>query len=434
MLFLALSACVDPGETGTGDTSSADTAGDDSSAEPAPTGDSMDDPVPVDDPSGATPMADVLDPAGDVDWYSVELAEGDFLQVQTVTVEGEPADPDFDCDGLTDTNPTDPVALVYDPEGNEVVAIDSWAGFSCGADGIGLVRADRGGTWTVAVTDWNSWADGGGFFGNDPVGGPEYSYRLYVTVRTAGDGGGSVGTSGELATLAEAGEVDEWTVEVTERAWISLFHAPNTNADYDDLVFALVDASGTQVAHADEDAFYGIYGGLSMRYPADPGRYTLQVHDEDGVAAPEDWYWLWQWTNTEQATNAEAEPNDELASATVLTTRSGTGEYAGEYVVATFDGVVSDGDVDHFSLEVTDGQYLYLVLYTGEVGSALDGELTLYDVDGVTVLATAEDDPLTLDAERIRADGVATLAIGGTGAGGGYYMAYLERWDSRRPW
>lgn len=434
MLLLAHSACVDPRETGADDTSPAD-AGQDSSADSAPAGDSMDDPIPVDDPSGATPMAEVLDPAGDVDWYSVELAEGDFLQVQTVTVEGEPSDPGFECDGLTDTNPTDPVALVYDPRGIEVVAIDSWAGFTCGPDGIGLVRADRAGTWTIAVTDWNSWEDGGGLFGNDPAGGPEYGYRLYVTVRTAEVGGGQLGTGGELATLAQAGEVDEWTVKVTERAWISLFHAPNTNADVDDLVFELVDESGARVALADDDAFYGIYGGLSMRYPADPGEYTLQVHDGDGVAAAEDWYWLWQWTHVEQAANPESEPNDEFASATMLTTRSGSGEYAGEYVVATFDGVARDGDLDAFSLDVTDGQYLYLVLYTDEVGSALEPELTLYDVDSATVLATAEGDPLALDGERIGADGVATFTIAGTGGSAeGYYLAYLERWDSRRPW
>src|SRR3954466_4281051 len=95
-------------------------AAQDETAVVPPTGDSMDDPIPVDDPTGLVPMRDTFDPVGDEDWFSIELDEGQFLRVQTVTVDGDPHDPDFQCDGTNDTNPADPVVIVYDPDGNEV--------------------------------------------------------------------------------------------------------------------------------------------------------------------------------------------------------------------------------------------------------------------------------------------------------------------------
>jgi hypothetical protein len=390
----------------------------DSAATPAPTGDSREDAVPVDDATGTTPMHDAVDPVGDVDWYAVDLAAGEYLRIQTVSVEGDPAAADFECNGLYDDDPIDAVALVYDPDGAQVAAIDSWSGFACGNDGIGMVRAEQAGTWTVEVTDWGNWEEGGGLFGSDPVGGPDYTYDLYTAIVSPD---AAPTTLGDTPVLTEGDPT--LTVTVTEPAWVSLYHAIGTNADIEDMTLELLDSDGERVAYTDADALYGVYWGLGLLYPAARGTYTLR-------GAGSDWYWLWAEADTASADNPEVEPDDDVASATPFETRSGDGEYAGDYVQAQVSGLITAGDVDTFSVSVEEGQYVYVRLQTGEVGSALSPTMTLFGVDGVTALAS---DAADIDARRMPDTGTVTLSIAG-GDSNGYYLAYLQVWDSRRPW
>ncbi len=164
-LLLILFACDDrkpvPEETGPASTDSADSdsadsdSADSDSGEAAPTGDSIDDPVWPESLSGDMPISDAMDPEGDVDWYAVDLEEGQFLGARAISVEGDPEDPEFDCDGIYDTNPIDLVLEVYDPAGERAAWADDWALQRCGYDPIALVCATEAGTWTVRVLDFH---------------------------------------------------------------------------------------------------------------------------------------------------------------------------------------------------------------------------------------------------------------------------------------
>lgn len=421
MLHLLLLACTSARD----DTS---VAGKDSAA-PAPTGDAVDDAIPL----VGSPISDTIDPAGDADYWSVELEAGQTLEAQTVTVEGDPNDADFLCDGSYDTNPLDTVVLVYDPEGVEVAAADDWWAAECGRDSIAMVRADEAGTWTVAVTDWNNWEEGGVVFGNPAVGGPEYGYTLYTTVGEPEAGGGDLPDTPVAAALDD-GTADAWTVDVPERAWVSFFNPTGSSAPVDELELSLSDTDGAELAWTDSDAFYGTRWGLGLTVPLEPGEYVLSVA-EDGEGGGDAWYWLWTSTDAASAANPEQEPDDDAASATPVGWRDGEGEYEGEYVQAQVDGWVEAGDADVFALDVADGQYLYVSVYAGQVGSLLDAAVSVVDVDGTTVLATADAASPSISGARPSADGVVTLSFSGVDAEAeGYYLAYLELWDSRRPW
>lgn len=444
MLFALLIACApspkdaDHPETGAAADDSADTADSvgvddtDDTVGTAPTGDALSDPVPLEAGAGTVTTSDSVDPEGDVDYWSVNLEEGQFLQVRTLTVAGDPEAQGFDCDGSYDTNPVDTVVEIYDPAGARIAASDDYPMGLCGRDSLALARAESGGTYVLAVTDWNNWSEGGALFGNAPVGGEEFSYTLLTTVTEAEASGGTLGDTPALAALAES---TSWELQISARAWLTLYHPLGTNAGTDDLVFELDDAEGALLATVDSDAFYGSRWALGLVAPVEAGTYTLRVWDEDGVDAPEDWCWIWSETDEEQADNPEIEPDDTADQAVALALRAGDGEYEGDYVQATFDGSISPGDTDLFTAEVQDGQYLYLSVYTAQLGSPLLHQVVLFDVDGSTELATLDVDNPSLSRERPSADGSITLAITGQDdETSGYYLGYLEIWDERRPW
>lgn len=411
-----------PGDSGGG--------GDDSDA--GPSGDTLDDPIPIAQGQGRTKTSDAIDPEGDLDCWSVELEAGELLRVQTSTVGADPEDPGTDCDGTYDTDPLDTVLDVYDPSGERIASSDDYPLGLCGRDSLALIRAETAGTYVIAVTDWNDWDQGGELFGNPPAGGPDYTYDLYTERVTASGDGGALTEEPALALL-EGGTV-RWDLEVDSRAWLTLFHPLGTNADVAGLVYELDDADGQILARADSDAFYGVRWGLGLTAPLEPGNYSLSAWVED-PDAPGAWTWVWSAADAEVADNGEAEPDDDLDAAIPLATRAGDGEYEGEYVQATFDGWIAAGDTDVFSAEVSDGQYLYLTVYVGQVGSTLRDAVALIDVDGETLLASADADSPTISAKRAGGDGSISVAIQGEDAAqSGYYLGYLEIWNARRPW
>jgi len=440
MLLTLLLACsgsvkdhVPPDDSAPSESAAGDSGADDSQdSEAGPSGDTLDDPVPIAEGQGRTKTSAAIDPEGDLDCWSVELEAGELLRVQTSTTGTDPEETGADCDGTYDTNPLDTTLDVYDPAGERIASSDDYPLGICGRDSLALVRAETAGTYVIAVTDWNDWDQGGVLFGNPPTGGPDYQYDLYTWRVTPGEGGGALGDDPALALLS--GGVVSWDLEVESRSWLSLFHPLGTNADVDGLVFELDDADGLTLAKVDADAFYGVRWGLGLTAPLEPGTYSLLAWDED-ADAPGAWTWVWMDGDPDVADNGEVEPDDDPASAVPLTTRAGDGEYEGDYVQATFDGWITPGDTDVFSADVSDGQYLYLTVYVGQVGSTLRDGVALIDVDGETLLGSADADDPTISAQRAGGDGSISVAIQGEDpTQSGYYLGYLEIWNARRPW
>ena len=99
-------------------------------------------------------VAGVINPSGDVDWFAVDAAGGEFFRVSVVTEE---------IDGGLDS-----VVSVYDSAGHRLVWEDEHPGGNVSsADSMVFGYFPEAGTWYIKVEDV------GTFDGGDGVGGPD---------------------------------------------------------------------------------------------------------------------------------------------------------------------------------------------------------------------------------------------------------------------
>jgi len=212
----------------------------------------------------------VLSPAGDRDWYRVQLAEGQGMRVG-MSVTGTP-----DSIG-------DPLLVIYGPDGAELArdddggeGLNSWLEFQASAAGDYYVEA-RG-------------------FTEDAVG-------RYALTLVGGEVGNSFDTADALSATGEprtsmigaAGDVDWFAIELVEgrpyRFYVDGAEGEDTLADP---LFVLYDATGTEVARDDDGGrglnsylyFASATGGpyfaaVSSYHGQSTGRYTIRAVDTD---------------------------------------------------------------------------------------------------------------------------------------------------------
>lgn len=375
---------------------------------PAPTGDSVDDPVPVALVDGdLVSVDDAVDVSGDADFYAVDLVAGDdLLVIVDAGGEGEP----------------DSVVQLYSPDGELVSADDDLPYRIHGTDSGQWLRADRDGTWVVQVLDYTDWTGGS----SDPDATWNYSLELGLnapytdptedagnnTRETAeaqgvypwasdpwstafGDDTGYPFLVGDL----DEGDEDWFPLELDAEGVIEVSTLADTNSAAAPHLELYAD-DGTLLASTDEP-------NLAPRWLAfgyDPGlRYAfseattawLRVTDGATGGGLAHWYglvgypwaitpgWLLHHTVTGDGTQLELAEDAPMQESTVGDVILLTGSFDGEPFQAW--RIAGDGAA---------GRYLSVNLATAADGSALDASLTILDSTGA-VLASAERNPDT---------------------------------------
>jgi hypothetical protein len=343
--------------------------------------------IPADNTTDASLSADgdyregVLSPAGDRDWYRINLAEGQGMRVG-LTGAGTP-----DTIG-------DPMLVLYGPDGAEILrdddggdALNSWFEYSATQAGAYYLEA-RG-------------------FTEDAAG----RYALSVT---AGEIGGSAEMAeyitpngeGRVSTIGTPEDTDWYSVELVEGRPYR-FYVDGMDPDpLADPLLTIYDAQGAQVA-VDDDGGPGVNSYLSFTSPTggsyfagvssfnsgSAGRYQLRVIDTD---VPGHAY------------------TDEIL------------DPAGDDRIGNIE---ISGDIDAYRVELEAG-VRYEIAVNGHGDDPLgDAFLTIADGEGTRV--TSDDDSGSgMDARlRFTPENAGTFLIQASGLGGstGWYQVSIMR-------
>ncbi len=211
----------------------------------------------------------VLAPAGDRDWYRLELAEGQGVRI-SMTATGTP-----DSIG-------DPYLILYGPDGGEVARDDD------GGDGLNAwleYQAATAGTYFIEARGFTE--DAAGRYAINLVGGEiGNSYDTAEPLVANGDA--------RMSFVGAAGDVDWFAIELVEGRPYR-FNLEGLEPDpLADPMLTLYDSTGTQVA-ADDDGGRGLNSYLYFASPTGgtyfaavssfdsegTGRYALRAVDTD---------------------------------------------------------------------------------------------------------------------------------------------------------
>lgn len=212
----------------------------------------------------------VLSPAGDRDWFRIQLADGQSLRMAMVSAEGP------DAVG-------DPYLVLYGPDGAEVArdddggeGLNAWLEYTAPAAGAYYLEArgfspDEAGRYVIGILP--------GEIGDNPDG-AEYLAPNF---------------EGRTSIIGAPGDVDWFTIEMIEgrpyRFWLTGVGDPDPLADP---VLRLYDFQGNEVAIDDDGGiglssyiyFTAVTGGpyfaaVSSYGEEGTGRYFLRVADTD---------------------------------------------------------------------------------------------------------------------------------------------------------
>jgi hypothetical protein len=324
----------------------------------------------------------MLAPAGDRDWYRIDLTQDQGMRISLNS--GEGASP-----------LTDPYLLLYGPDGAEVArdddsgdGLNSWLEYQATAAGAHYLEV-RG-------------------FGEDAQG----SYALALTageIGAAGDMAEYLAPNGEgrVSVIGAAGDADWFGVELVEgRPYRFSLDGVEPGA-LGDPMLRLYDAEGNEVA-ADDDGGTGVNSYLSFVSPTG-GPYFAAVSAYDGVSTGR--YWL-------------------RVSDTDVPGRVDTDE--------TLDGAADDrasrietpGDLDYYRVELEEG-VRYTIEARGHGDTPLaDPFVAIMDANNERV-ASDDDSGPGLDARlNFRATQSGTYFIQASGLGGsvgGYQVSIVRQ-------
>jgi hypothetical protein len=343
--------------------------------------------VPADVNTDASLSADgdyregVLAPAGDRDWYRIELAEGQGVRLALMTMQGLP-------DALPD-----PYITVYGP------------------DGAALVSDDDGGEGLNAWLEFIAPAAGSYFI--EARGFAEDAEGRYALSVTAGEIGGSMegaeylmpGFESRVSTIHAPGDADWYMIEMIEgRPYRFTLNGIETDALGDPLL-TLYDSSNNVVA-SDDDGGAGMNAYLTYASPTGgsyfaavsgygdaTGRYELRVIDTD--------------------VPGNAYTDEEL-------------DAAGDERVSRID---MEGDLDSFRVNLEAGAR-YTIDVRGHGDSPLaDPYLSILNEAGES-LASDDDSGPGLDAQLAftpEVSGVYLIQASGLGGAIGWYQVTVSR-------
>jgi hypothetical protein len=342
--------------------------------------------IPGDANTDATLSADgdyregVLDPAGDRDWYRVNLAEGQGMRVALNTSEigGGLGDPFLTLYG------PDGAQLVSDDDGGD--GLNSWLEFSAATAGAYYLEVrgfseDASGRYAVSITAGEI--------------GSSFEGAEYLTP----------GPEGRISTIGASDDTDWFTVELIEGRTYRFNLDGVDSTPLADPVITLFDSQGTQIAQ-DDDGGLGFNSYLTFASPTGGtyfaavsafdggiGRYSLRVTDTD---VPGHIY-------TDENLDAAA---DERVSR-----------------------IEMEGDLDYFRVEL-EGGVRYQIEAKGHGDHPLaDPMLTIVDSENTTLTSDDDSGPGRDARLSFTPESTGTYFIQASGLGGttGWYQVSIVR-------
>ncbi|MDP2313762.1 MAG: PPC domain-containing protein [Pseudomonadota bacterium] len=335
-----------------------------------------------------------INPAGDVDWYSVTADGGEFVRISVVTAEAE--------GGI------DSVVSVYNSAGKRVVWEDEHpAGNVSTADSMCFGYFPEPGTYYIKVEDTTT------FYESRPVGGPDEDYTLEIaewnsvgvepdSAQDAGLDFGLVSTNTLYSfpvLLDEAGEYD-WAHLDLPAAGAPIYVVALQTGDESELV-----ASVTMRNQAGDDviAIEDPTTAAPAMLPNPEGTsYVIGATDAAGGGGADYWTWLFFVVRDIGSGNTPGqEPDDTLETANVLELTDeepSSGELYSGYRQGRID---TESDADLYAFDATfDDAYVSVYLGAQPYGSLLVPRIEILDASGAvldTVDSSAGVDTDALD-------------------------------------
>ncbi len=343
-------------------------------------------------PEEATPilwgdtLSGVINPDGDIDYYTFEADGGEYLRALTSLVE--------------EIEDYDTVVTIRKANGKTVTSADAYAtGTSVtGEDAVAFGYLDEPGTYTIAVEDIGTASGVSGY------GSPDYGYLL--TLEEWGDVTDEVDAADAPRLNLNLSDERIWysagvLIETPGDAdWIGLAHLQDGDNLYVD---GNEDISGSDLAPLVRlwDATGSILLGEKANVGPDEylfyphlaeGDYVVEVTDAGGDGGAAAWAYAHVIVRPDYdgyAFEEEAEPNPDMGTATPLPVTDYQNGNGDPYQQAQGLGWIdSDGDEDWFVLDETyTSGGLVLCLTSGFYGSTVAPTVAVYDGAG-NVLAT----------------------------------------------
>jgi len=365
-------------------------------------------------PGATSPTDGTIDPAGDVDYYTFQGTEGQWIEIVTSTDD-------------TATTRADTVITLYDSTMTRIAENDdSLPRFDVDA---GLItRLPATGTYYVLVQEWSTWAD------ETAVGGPNYDYELAVgeipataaianVDAEAGDDAASAqalteqvvtggGASFIMGTFDDATDVDVYSFTIT--GTLSSSYSVNLMPDGDAAYGAaapparlrITNADGTEtVAAMDPSAFSPVAPGTNVDLAPSlpPGDYLLFV--EGGGTA--DFYVIKAFRGGDNPPEAMDLTNGVVATpeTIALTANPDVAGLRSGFILAN----IGDADTDYYSITTMGTEQVSVTCGSRSLGSGVvDLTVALFDSTGTTQIATdteTETEGATLEDVAVPAAG-----------------------------
>jgi hypothetical protein len=324
----------------------------------------------------------VLSPAGDRDWYRIELGEGDAMRIGVTPAEGP------------DQALTDPYLILYGPDGAEILRDDDGGeGLSAWAE----YQAASGGTHYLEVRGFSEDATG--------------RYAVTLTPGEIGDSADAAeylqpGFEGRTSVIGTPGDVDWFVIEMIEGRPYRIIAEGIDDGALADPLLVLYDQQMQEVAR-DDDGGTGFSSYLTYMSPTG-GPYFAVVSSFD-----------------EQSTGRYAiRAADTDVPGQIYTDESL--DSAGDERVSRID---MEGDLDTFRVEL-EGGVSYLIEVRGHGDRPLaDPFLAIFDGEYNRV-ASDDDTGPGLDARlRFTPENSGSYFIQASGLGGsmGWYQVSIVR-------
>ena len=360
---------------------------------------------------------ETINPAGDRDFFEIEVNEGDYFVFYT------------DSYHTAGQNVCDTVLRVYNESGDLLATNDDMPYRFWETDSAVYVQAPNTGYLYVEVLEWSDWA--GGYDGDtgwvvvDPEGGSTFRYTLLGAKRSATENESNdsiadadaiedspyfqtIWSKNQLEFIGQFdGDADDfWDIEFSDKSIGDHWQWSLWPESYDGALpnLTLYSQNGDVVAKSTEPAIEPgsaifDYASITYRIPA-AGKYYLQVADTAGAGAGTYYTGVidgFAWKND---LTEEIGDNDTIKKADGVSMMEST--TTPDFWFANMWGYMEDGDdVDIF--RVTDSEptlfggvltnmYLSVRIQGETAGSELGTNLRLTKEDG-TELAAATDHP-----------------------------------------
>ncbi|MCB9765786.1 MAG: hypothetical protein H6739_38785 [Alphaproteobacteria bacterium] len=320
----------------------------------------------------------VLQQDGDQDYYSFQAEGGEFIRISTQHVPEE-------REGM------DTVVSLYSPTGKLHMQEDDHAvGPVSTYDTVLYAYLPDAGTWTIVVEDLAGVGEtthayelllretGGHTRETDAI--DDASYDLDV------DRAGTIWAVG--VALEETGDADYIQLNLPwEECPIYVRGSQFTSGTDAVATVDLYDADGVHLMHKEglgpegSGAYFEVNGGEAV----------LEVSDAQGGGGDD--YWTFVYISVDErgySWPSENEDNGLPEYADVMSVEWETNEWGTYGVGLTWGTIDPFGDEDWYEIEVDDGYYLTIRGSSDDLGSYLDGYVTVYD-SALNVVASADD-------------------------------------------